>query len=166
MVPKRLVRYHSTAPMRLRSTFRSLLGWFSRCPQTTMLGKQRNTHGFRGKPSWSLVSCSVILECEYHDEDIIMDIFQTVCQVCQADNAARVAVTLAVVWPAVSAVGLLGIKSIPVEKLRSHPRLHGLVKILDGLGLDPKRIQEGLIQFFSSKTPPKIEAPKPESSKT
>lgn len=94
-----------------------------------------------------------------------MDIFQTVCQVCQADNAAKVAMTLAVVWPAVSAVALLGIKSIPVEKLGANPKLHGLVKVLDGLGLDPVRIREGLAQFFSSKTPPKLEAPKPEAPK-
>lgn len=63
----------------------------------------------------------------------------------------------AAVWPALTAVMLLGLRSRTpakwVELGEKLPRVQGLIKFLRGAGLDPVKALEGLVQTVSGKVP-------------
>jgi len=61
-------------------------------------------------------------------------------------------------WPVVSGLLVLVIKRHTADEWlalgESNPRTQGAIKILAGLGLDPRKVYEGALQVLTAKSPP------------
>lgn len=79
----------------------------------------------------------------------------SLCSLCDPGNANRILLVVALAWPLISAMALTVLKSLAsAEYLKAHPRYAGFLHALEGLGLDPTKVYQGLTVFFSKKVPP------------